>query len=49
MTGRFLAAILRRPSFLAALLRLRGNAVGAAEAAAAAVVAAVAAIAPIPS
>jgi adenosylhomocysteine nucleosidase len=49
MTRRFLAAVLRRPSFLTALLRLRGNAVRAAEAAAAAVVAAVAAIAPTPS
>ena len=49
MTRRFLAAILRRPSLLTALLRLRGNAVRAAKAAAAAVVAAVEAIAPIPS
>jgi hypothetical protein len=46
MTRRFLAAILRRPSFLTALLRLRGNAVRAAETAAAAVVAAVEASAP---
>jgi len=49
MTRRFLAAILRRPSLLTALLRLRGNAVRAAKAAAAAVVAAVEAIAPTPS
>ena len=49
MTGRILAAIIRRPSFLTALLRLRGNAVRAAEAAAAAVVAAVEANAPAPS
>jgi nucleoside phosphorylase len=48
ITRRFLAAILRRPSLLTALLRLRGNAVRAAEAAAAAVVAAVEAISPAP-
>jgi adenosylhomocysteine nucleosidase len=46
MTRKLLASILRRPSLLAALLRLRRNAVKAAEAAAAAVVAAVEAAVP---
>jgi adenosylhomocysteine nucleosidase len=46
---RSLAAILRRPSLLGALLRLRRNAVRAAEAAGVAVVAAVEAMVPTPS